>query len=212
MKKIVLLGATSNISKYLIPMLLEKSDNEITLFARRANQRLTEYNENSQITLIDGDWNNISDLREAIKGQDIVYMATGHFVEANQNIVKVMKEEHVKRLIVAGGLGIYDEVAGKFGKWNARMMGDYTNIKKAAAVIDNSGLDYTFLRMSWLYNQDGNYNYDIVPQGQPMKGTQVTRQAIAKLISNIIASPDLYKSQSIGVVEPNTEWDKPPFY
>ncbi|AKP03918.1 NAD(P)H-binding protein [Companilactobacillus pabuli] len=212
MKKIVLLGATSNISKYLIPMLLEKSDNEITLFARRANQRLTEYNENSQITLIDGDWNNISDLREAIKGQDIVYMATGHFVEANQNIVKVMKEEHVKRLIVAGGLGIYDEVAGKFGKWNARMMGDYTNIKKAAAVIDNSGLDYTFLRMSWLYNQDGNYNYDIVPQGQPMKGTQVTRQAIAKLISNIIASPDLYKSQSIGVVEPNTEWDKPSFY
>jgi hypothetical protein len=193
-------------------MLLEKSDNEITLFARRANQRLTEYNENSQITLIDGDWNNISDLREAIKGQDIVYMATGHFVEANQNIVKVMKEEHVKRLIVAGGLGIYDEVAGKFGKWNARMMGDYTNIKKAAAVIDNSGLDYTFLRMSWLYNQDGNYNYDIVPQGQPMKGTQVTRQAIAKLISNIIASPDLYKSQSIGVVEPNTEWDKPSFY
>lgn len=212
MKKIVLLGATSNISKYLIPMLLEKSDNEITLFARRANQRLTEYNENSQITLIDGDWNNISDLREAIKGQDIVYMATGHFVEANQNIVKVMKEEHVKRLIVAGGLGIYDEVAGKFGKWNARMMGDYTNIKKAAAVIDNSGLDYTFLRMSWLYNQDGNYNYDIVPQGQPMKGTQVTRQAIAKLISNIIDSPDLYKSQSIGVVEPNTEWDKPSFY
>ena len=212
MKKIVLLGATSNISKYLIPMLLEKSDNEITLFARRANQRLTEYNENSQITLIDGDWNNISDLQEAIKGQDIVYMATGHFVEANQNIVKVMKEEHVKRLIVAGGLGIYDEVAGKFGKWNARMMGDYTNIKKAAAVIDNSGLDYTFLRMSWLYNQDGNYNYDIVPQGQPMKGTQVTRQAVAKLISNIIASPDLYKSQSIGVVEPNTEWDKPSFY
>lgn len=212
MKKIVLLGATSNISKYLIPMLLEKSDNEITLFARRANQRLTEYNENSQITLIDGDWNNISDLQEAIKGQDIVYMATGHFVEANQNIVKVMKEEHVKRLIVAGGLGIYDEVAGKFGKWNARMMGDYTNIKKAAAVIDNSGLDYTFLRMSWLYNQDGNYNYDIVPQGQPMKGTQVTRQAIAKLISNIISNPDLYKSQSIGVVEPNTEWDKPSFY
>lgn len=212
MKKIVLLGATSNISKYLIPMLLEKSDNEITLFARRANQRLTEYNENSQITLVDGDWNNISDLQRSIKGQDIVYMATGHFVEANQNIVKVMKEEHVKRLIVAGGLGIYDEVAGKFGKWNARMMGDYTNIKKAAAVIDNSGLDYTFLRMSWLYNQDDNYNYDIVPQGQPMKGTQVTRQAVAKLISNIIASPDLYKSQSIGVVEPNTEWDKPSFY
>lgn len=212
MKKIILLGATSNISKYLIPMLLKKSDNQITLFARRAEQRLTEYKENPQITLIDGDWNNLSDLRKGIKDQDIVYMATGHFIEANQNVVKVMKEENVKRLIVAGGLGIYDEVAGKFGKWNARMMGDYTNIKKAAAIIDNSDLDYTFLRMTWLYNQDNNYSYEIVPQGQPMKGTQITRQAVAKLISDIIAKPDLYRSESIGVVEPNTEWDKPSFY
>ncbi|WP_119326310.1 NAD(P)H-binding protein [Companilactobacillus musae] len=212
MKKIILLGATSNISKYLIPMLLKKSDNQITLFARRAEQRLTEYKENPQITLIDGDWNNLSDLRKGIKDQDIVYMATGHFIEANQNVVKVMKEENVKRLIVAGGLGIYDEVAGKFGKWNARMMGDYANIKKAAAIIDNSDLDYTFLRMTWLYNQDNNYSYEIVPQGQPMKGTQITRQAVAKLISDIIAKPDLYRSESIGVVEPNTEWDKPSFY
>lgn len=212
MKKIILLGATSNISKYLIPMLLENSNNQITLFARHATQRLTNYKNNQRITLIDGDWNNLSDLEKSIKDQDIVYLATGHFVEANQNVVEVMHEKNVNRLIVAGGLGIYDEVAGKFGEWNARMMGDYTNIKKAAAVIDNSGLDYTFLRMSWLYNQDGNYAYETVPQGQPMKGTQVTRQAVAKLISNIVADPDLYKSESIGVVEPNTEWDKPSFY
>lgn len=51
MKKIILLGATSNISKYLL-----------------------------QITLIDDDWNNLSDLREGIKDQDIVYMATGHIL------------------------------------------------------------------------------------------------------------------------------------
>ncbi|CAJ1178983.1 hypothetical protein FD33_GL002417 [Companilactobacillus paralimentarius DSM 13238 = JCM 10415] len=80
MKKIILLGATSNISKYLLPMLLKKSDNQITLFARRAEQRLTEYKENPQITLIDDDWNNLSDLREGIKDQDIVYMATGHIL------------------------------------------------------------------------------------------------------------------------------------
>ncbi len=212
MKKVILLGATSNISKYLIPMLLEQTDSEITLFARRAKQRLTSFESDPRITLVDGDWNNISDLETSIKDQDIVYMATGHFVDANKNIVKAMKDNDVRRLIVAGGLGIYDEVAGKFGKWNSRMMGDYTGIKKAAAVIDNSGLDYTFLRMSWLYNRDGNYNYKTVPQGQPMKGTQVTRQAVAKLVTDIVNDPDLYKSESIGVEEPNTEWDKPSFY
>ncbi|KRO00599.1 NAD(P)H-binding protein [Companilactobacillus kimchiensis] len=212
MTKIILLGATSNISKYLIPMLLENTDTEITLFARRASQRLTDYQNNDRITLVDGDWNNISDLESAIKNQNIVYMATGHFIDANKNIVKAMNDNQVQRLIVAGGLGIYDEVAGKFGQWNAQMMGDYAGIKKAAAVIDQSKLDYTFLRMSWLYNQDGNYKYQVVPQGQPMKGTQVTRQAVAKLVTDIVLDPNLYKSESIGVVEPNTEWDKPSFY
>lgn len=212
MQKIILLGATSNISKYLIPMLLSDTDTQITLFARRAQQRLAEYEDNSRISINDGDWNNLEDLNTAIKGQDIVYMATGHFIDANKNVVKAMKNNNVQRLIVAGGLGIYDEVAGKFGQWNARMMGDYTSIKKAAAIIDNSGLQYTFLRMSWLYNQDDNYQYEVVPQGQPMKGTQVTRQAVAKLITDMVNDPKLYAAQSIGVVEPNTEWDKPSFY
>lgn len=212
MQKVILLGATSNISKYLIPMLLENTDAQITLFARRAQQRLTEYKNNPRILVVDGDWNNLADLNSAIKGQDIVYMATGHFIDANNNVVLAMKNNRVERLIVAEGLGIYDEVAGKFGQWNARMMGDYTSIKKAAAVIDESGLQYTFLRMSWLYNQDNNYQYEVVPQGQPMKGTQVTRQAVAKLVTDIVNDPKLYSAQSIGVVEPNTEWDKPSFY
>lgn len=212
MKKVILLGATSNISKYLIPMLLNETDSQITLFARRAGRRLTEYADNLHISIIDGDWNNLEDLNSAIKGQDIVYMATGHFIDANKNVVAAMKNNHVERLIVAGGLGIYDEVAGKFGQWNARMMGDYTSIKKAAAVIDESGLQYTFLRMSWLYNQDNNYKYEIVPQGQPMRGTKVTRQAVAKLVTDIVNNSKLYAAQSIGVVEPNTEWDKPSFY
>lgn len=212
MQNVILLGATSNISKYLIPMLLKETDVHLTLFARNANKRLTQFNDNSRITLFDGNWNEPEDLKQAIAGQDIVYLATGHFVEANQNVVQAMKQNKVSRLIVAGGLGIYDEVAGKFGQWNARMMGDYTVIKQAAAIIDNSGLDYTFFRMTWLYNQDGNYNYQVVPQGQPMKGTQVTRQAVAKLITDIVKQPTLYAKQSIGVVEPNTEWDKPAFY
>lgn len=130
MQKVILLGATSNISKYLIPMLLKETDSEITLFARNAQKRLTDYNENSRITIINGNWNELSDLDSAIKGQDIVYLATGHFIDANKNVIQAMKNNQVQRLIVAGGLGIYDEVAGKFGQWNARMMGDYTGIKK----------------------------------------------------------------------------------
>lgn len=212
MKKVILLGATSNISRYLIPHLLSQPDIELTLFARQATRRLTQYADQERVTLIDGNWNHPDDLKTAMANQDIVYLATGHFTTANQNVVQAMKQAGIERLIVAGGLGIYDEVAGKFGAWNARMMGDYTEIKRAAAVIDNSGLNYTFLRMAWLYNNDQHLDYKIIPQGVPFKDTQVTRQAVAKLVTEIIQDPQLYQRTSIGVAEPNTAWDKPAFY
>ncbi|WP_304057888.1 NAD(P)H-binding protein [Levilactobacillus namurensis] len=212
MKKVILLGATSNISAFLIPRLLEQPDVKLTLFARRASQRLSQYAKNERVTVIDGNWNVLTDLVNAISGQDIVYLATGHFTKANQNVVSAMKTDGVDRLIVAGGLGIYDEVAGKFGTWNARMMGDYTEIKRAAKVIDDSGLNYTFLRMAWLYNNEQHLDYKVIPQGAPFKDTQVTRQAVAELVANIVKNPTDYQQTSIGVAEPNTAWDKPSFY
>ena len=212
MKKVILLGATSNIAKYLIPKLLKQTEVELTLFARHADQRLTQYHANSRVTLIDGNWNNRDELIAAITGQDIVYLATGHFTAANQNVVSAMQKTMVDRLIVAGGLGIYNEVAGKFGVWNARMMGDYAEIKRAARIIDDSGLNYTFLRMAWLYNDDQHLDYKVIPFGTPFTDTQVTRQAVAKLIAQIIQDPQLYQRTSIGVAEPHTAWAKPSFY
>lgn len=54
MKKVILLGATSNISTYLIPRLLEQSDVALTLFARQATHRLGQYADNQRVSLIDG--------------------------------------------------------------------------------------------------------------------------------------------------------------
>jgi len=212
MKKIILLGATSNISKFLIPALLKQADVQLTLFARHATSRLKEYSNRINVQLVDGNWNNLDDLKKALANKDIVYLATGHFTEANNNVVHAMKATGVERLIVAGGLGIYDEVTGEFGRWNARTMGDYTEIKRAAKVIDDSGLNFTFLRMAWLYNDPKHTDYKIIPQGVEFKDTQVTRQAVARLIANIMQHPDLYQQASIGVAEPNTAWSKPSFY
>lgn len=209
-KKVLILGAASQISHYLIPDLLEQTDAQLTLFARNAQNRLKEYQ--SKTKIIDGDWTNSEELLAALKGQDIVYLATVPNTKTSEVIVRTMKQANVKRLIVAGGLGIFDEVAGKFGEWNARMIGDYSAIKEASFTLCDKDLDVTFLRMSWLYDQDNNTKYEIVPEGKPYKGTQVTRQAVAQLITNIVKKPSLYNNQNIGVVEPNTEWDKPSFY
>lgn len=213
MKKVLILGATSNISRYLIPMLLKQKDVDLTLFARNGAKRLgPTYGHQDRIKLVSGNWNNPADLDAVMPGQDLVFMATGHFKQANQNVVQAMEKAGVKRLVVAGGLGIDDEVAGKFGQWNAMMMGDMTAIKEAAAVITNSPLDYTFMRMSWLYDQDGNEKYELIPKGQPFRDAQLTRQAAARFVADVVANPALSSRQSVGLGEPGTHFDKPSFY
>lgn len=209
MTKVIILGAASQISRYLIPDLLTHPEIELTLFARQAEQRLAKYQ--GQAKLIAGDWNQVADLVPALTGQEVVFLASSEIV-GNKAVVTAMKQAGVSRLIVAGGLGMNDEVAGEFGRWNARMMGDYTPYKQAAAIIWQSGLNYTYLRITWLYDQNGNTNYQVVPLGEPLKGTQITRQAVATFVTKLILQPNLYQHDNIGLVEPNTEWAKPSFY
>lgn len=211
MKRVLILGATSNISRYLIPMLL-KQDVFLTLFARHGRERLSQWVGHSQVHVMSGDWNRPNDLARAMTNQDIVFLSTGQFTIANQKIVTAMKSAGVSRLIVAAGLGIEDEVSGKFGQWNRKMMGNDQNLKAAAEVIKQSGLDYTLMRMAWLYDCDGNEQYELIPQGQPFRDTQLSRQGAARFVADVVINPQLASKQSIGVAEPNTHWDKPSFY
>ncbi|MEX3493939.1 saccharopine dehydrogenase [Staphylococcus warneri] len=47
---------------------------------------------------------------------------------------------------------------------------------------------------------------------EPFTGAQVTRQAVAQLVTDIVNQPELYSRESIGVNEPNTNFNKPSFY
>ena len=83
------------------------------------------------------------------------------------------------------------------------MMGDYTPYKQAAKLILDSGLNTTYLRMTWLYDENGNEKYQIVPEGQPLRGNSGnTLQAVAKLATAIVRQPSSYQYADIGVVEP----------
>ncbi|WP_295731181.1 NAD(P)H-binding protein [uncultured Limosilactobacillus sp.] len=211
MKRVLILGATSNISRYLIPKLIHQGVS-LTLFARHGQQRLASLVAKPRVHVMSGNWNNLADLKQAVNSQDIVYLATGQFVAANQNVVMAMKSQQVSRLIVASELGIESEIPGKFGQWNRRMMGDNQNLIDAARVIKHSGLNYTLMRMAWLYDEPNNERYELIPAGQPFRDTQLTRQAAAAFVADVIKNPELAAYQSVGVAEPNTQWDKPSFY
>lgn len=210
MKKVLLLGANGAIAQHVIAFLQHKENIELTLFARNAEQ-LEEFKSSTKI--VKGDVLNTNDLNEAVKGQDIVYAnLSGAVDKMAKEIVSAMNANAVKRLIFVTSLGIYKEVAGKFGEWNEMMIGsDLIPYRKAADIIEGSSLDYTIVRPSWLTNHNET-NYETTQKGEPFRGTEVARKAVASYITSLIEQPDKDLKASVGVNKPGVYGDKPVFY
>lgn len=214
--KILILGAAGQIPRYLTPMLLEQTDAEVVLLARDAERRLAATNPVRE-TIISGDYTDPAVLARAIQGVDVVYLnvATGD-VEAVKTIISAMKDADAKKFIIASILDIYGEVTEAFSNWNKRMLGgdpSKGDRRDVADYVESSDIDYTILRLTWLYNQDGNINYEVTQKGESFPNTQVTRQAVAQLIVDIVKDTNgQFANTSLGVGEPNTYWDKPSFY
>ncbi|MBT1712360.1 NAD(P)H-binding protein [Fulvivirgaceae bacterium PWU5] len=212
--KILILGAAGQIGKLVTDYLLEQTNHQLVLYARNAGVRLN-VKEPARVNLVDGDFSDQDKLMAAMKTVDFVYLNDMNSRAGVRNIVTAMKETGVKRIAVASILGIYDEVPGAFGAWNRKMVGDsgIRKHKETAAMIETPELDYTILRLTWLYDKDANKNYMLTFKGDPFQGAQVTRQAVAQLVVDIINdASDKFVRRSLGVSEPNTNWDKPSFY
>jgi hypothetical protein len=178
---------------------------------RKAKRLARVHGNNTQV--IEGDVLDFKKLKETMEGQDLVYAnLDGKLGKQAENIVKAMSNEGIKRLIFITSLGIYDEVPGKFGVWNKKMIGKYLGpYRKAAAIIEASDLSYTILRPAWLTDDD-EIDYEITQKNKPFKGTEVSRKSVAALVAKLIASPRLAIRKSLGVNKPNTDGDKPSFY
>ncbi|HEM5172023.1 TPA: NAD(P)H-binding protein [Streptococcus suis] len=211
--RLVIIGAAGQIPGFLIPRVLEETDFKLTLAGRKVSQRLSY--QDDRIRYVDGDMSRLDNVRQALEDADVVFVneASPALLEPT---IAVMKEMGIRRLIVAGVLGVYDEVVGDFGRWNEAMIGAYSptnNRVIGAKLVDESGLDYTYLRMTWLYNQEGNRAYKLIPQGEPYKGAQVTRQAVAQYVMELLQDSSRDLGVSVGIVEPGSEaLAKPVFY
>ena len=211
--KILILGAAGQVSKMLRQRILDETDHSLVLYARHADQRLS-IQDTKRETIISGDFQEYDKLIKAMDEVDFVYLNDMNRSADTLNIVNAMKEAGVNTIVGANILGIYDEVVGEFGKWNARMVGEASTnrSRQAADVLEDSNLSYTILRLTWLYNGEDNENYQISDKGEPFIGAEVSRQAVTRLVMDIIQSPDGYANRSLGVSEPNTDWPKPSFY
>lgn len=213
LKTILILGAAGQISTYLTDELLKNTDYQIKLLANRGKSRIKIKDSNRE-TVIDGDFGDQQTIAKALDGVDAVYLNEMRDINDVTTLVNEMSAHDVHKLIAATVLGIQDEVKGKFGDWNTSMIASsIAKRKQTAAVVESSDLDYTLLRLAWLFNNDAKFDYETTASGTPFGGTEVSRQAVAKLIVNILTDDsNQFSRQSIGVNEPNTQGNKPSFY
>ncbi|MBS7576368.1 MULTISPECIES: NAD(P)H-binding protein [unclassified Enterococcus] len=206
MKKVIIIGAGGQIPEVLIPLLQEQDDVELTLFGRSASKLPYE-----NVTKISGNASNLSELEYALVGQDIVYMNFDNKAVTDV-VVEAMEKTDVKRIIQAGVLSVYGEVAEPFATWNSRMMGGRVANNRGIVTLEASDLDYTYMRMTWLYN-GSDKAYVVSPKGEPFLGVQITRRAIAEFVCDNITGKRNDLKASIGLWEPGSENKaKPVFY
>jgi uncharacterized protein YbjT (DUF2867 family) len=192
MKNVIILGASGNIAKHVIYILVKKDDINLTLFLR--NARRLRNNDVSKCRIIESNVLDINQLKEAIKGQDIVYANLAGDLEAMaKSIVKAMEETGVKKLIFISSIGIYD----------APLKPVLKPYRKAADVIEASDLEYTILRPTWFTSVD-EVDYETTRKGEPEKGSVIAQKSLATLITKIIESPQKYIRANLGVNKPNS--------
>jgi uncharacterized protein YbjT (DUF2867 family) len=192
MKNVIILGASGNIAKHVIDILVKKDDINLTLFLR--NKRRLRNKDVSKCRIAEGDVLNYDQLKEAIKGQDIVYANLSGDIEAMaKNIVKTMEETGVKKLIFISSISIYDVPLKPVLK-------PYRN---AADVIEASDLEYTILRPTWFTNAD-EVDYETTRKGEPEKGLVISQKSLATLVAKIIEIPEKYIRANLGVNKPNS--------
>ena len=197
-KRILIIGATGSIGTKLRKTLLTKTDYKLTLFSTSANR--IQINPNREVAIA-GNVLNKNDLIRAIQNQDVVFAAlSGSLGSMARSIVDVMEKSSTRRLIFISSMGIYNEIPRSIGGGNLNENSMLRPYREAADVIEASTLDYTIIRPGWF--DEGSDIYEVTRKGQPFKGHDVSRQAIANLVLKLIQQDGLGVRESLGINRP----------
>ena len=191
MKKVLIIGASGSLAGPVIEELQKLNEVHLTLFLRNKN-RLRNVHPSNRV--IEGDVMDYPTLKNAIKGQDIVYVNLAGNLEAMaKSIVKAMQETGVKRMIAISSIGIYV----------TPLKPVLVPYRKLADVIEASDLEYTILRPDWFTN-DNEVDYEITRKGEAEKGTAVSRKSIATFVRKLIEYSDQYLYENVRISKPTS--------
>lgn len=191
MKKVIVIGASGSLAKYVIEAIKPLQNIELTLFLRNKNSISNELSEDCKI--IEGDALNFNDIKNVVAGQDIVYVnLEGNLELMTKNIVNAMQEENVKRIIAISSIGIYE----------MPLKPVLVPYRKLADIVEDSGLDYTILRPDWFTNAN-EIDYAVTQKGKPETGSAISRKSIADFVSKLMINPNLHVKENLGISKPD---------
>ncbi len=216
-KYITILGAAGQIAQKLTATLLTYTDMHLTLYGRQLSTRLhPEILEHERVTVIEGSFQNPAKLEQAVTNAEIVFVGAMESGSDMASIVKALSRKNVRRVIGLSMAGLSGEFPAALEKWtfDSLPISYVQGERQARNVLRESNLNYTILRLTWLYNDSENTNYELIPEGVQFNDAQVTREAVVKAIFDILHVDDEtpFHRASIGIGEPGTHYDKPSFH
>lgn len=216
-KYITILGAAGQIAQKLTATLLTYTDMHLTLYGRQLSTRLhPEILEHERVTVIEGSFQNPAKLEQAVTNAEIVFVGAMESGSDMASIVKALSRKNVRRVIGLSMAGLSGEFPAALEKWtfDSLPISYVQGERQARNVLRESNLNYTILRLTWLYNDPENTNYELISEGVQFNDAQVTREAVVKAIFDILHVDDEtpFHRASIGIGEPGTHYDKPSFH
>lgn len=214
MAEVLILGASGGIATLVERRLIDDPRVHLTLLARRPERIASDIATDERVDVVAADVTAHDDLVAAMAGKDVVYanLYGANLGAQGDAVVAAMHESGVRRVIWISANGIYGEIPGEYGRWNAMMLGDTLDAYAAGAkAVEDSDLDYTIIRPAWFSDND-EVHYELTQKGEPAKGTEVSRQSVAAYVAALILDPSQASRQSVGINEPHTDGAKPSFY
>ncbi len=213
MKNVLLLGASGRTGKQILRYALSKGYHVTALVRDPGKLGL----ESENLTMIQGTPTEMIDIRKAIQGCDTVVSALNNprksdglwakvinpptlMTDCMRNIITVMKEKGIKRIVVetAAGAGDSYNTMPLIMKWMIR----YTNLKIVYADHDgqenlliNSDLDWTIVRPVGLNNKEEEM--DVAVGDKDNHSAFISRKAVARFMVDCLETAEYLKKAPI---------------
>lgn len=196
MKKVVIFGAAGKTGTYITKKMMTE-DVELSVFVRNpakfGNLDLTNVN------VIQGDAMKREDVKRAMEGQEVLLCSLDSDVlTMAKNIVSLLPETSVKRIIWITGMGIHHEITGERGEMLAMLAKQMPEYIMAADTIAASSAVTTLLRCPGIMDGD-NTTYFLTKEGEQPKEHDIDRTGIAQCMADMVRDETLGVNESLGI-------------